>query len=237
MGPALPFAAISPARERVRNKIVAYHNFFRSKVKPLASNMLKMKWHDRAARAAQIWARKCRFLVHDSPAGRHVTEYGACGQNIFVATKRVPWFFAVETWWLEKDRFAFGKKNNLTVVGHYTQLVWAATHEVGCGLAECSASSVPWKKFYNYVCNYCPTGNWPGRVARPYEKGNPCSACKKNCSRKLCLNACPTANVWANCDYLYKAHPHWLCNSQTPKGRERSSFCKATCTCRHQIHF
>mgnify|MGYP000350154960 CR=1 FL=1 len=73
--------------------------------------------------------------------------------------------FAIETWWLEKNDFMYGKKNNLTLVGHYTQLVWASTHEVGCGLAECHQKLYDkegrkvvgkGKIFYNYVCNYCP---------------------------------------------------------------------------------
>ena len=41
--------------------------------------------------------------------------------------------FAIKTWWLEKDFFHYGKHthNNLTLVGHYTQMVWAATHRYG----------------------------------------------------------------------------------------------------------
>lgn len=42
MGDHLPFRAITPERLRVRNKIVMYHNYFRSQVEPKASNMLKM---------------------------------------------------------------------------------------------------------------------------------------------------------------------------------------------------
>lgn len=69
-------------------------------------------------------------------------------------------FFAIETWWLEKKDFTYGKPNNLTITGHYTQLVWAATHEVGCGIAKCyhhgNYQKTKAKLFYNYVCNYCP---------------------------------------------------------------------------------
>lgn len=42
MGDILPYRAISPERQRVRDKIVMYHNFFRTKVQPKAGNMLKM---------------------------------------------------------------------------------------------------------------------------------------------------------------------------------------------------
>lgn len=69
--------------------------------------------------------------------------------------------FAVKTWWLEKDEFTFGKPvNNLTIIGHYTQMVWATTHEIGCGISKCYqyiGNSTRGRLFYNYVCNYCPT--------------------------------------------------------------------------------
>ena len=64
--------------------------------------------------------------------------------------------FAIKSWFLERDNFTYGgTNNNLHVVGHYTQMVWATTHEVGCGLSYCRLQDTE-KTFYNYVCNYCP---------------------------------------------------------------------------------
>lgn len=64
----------------------------------------------------------------------------------------------MKAWFGEKDNFTYGGEyNQLKVVGHYTQMVWAATHEVGCGFAKCYKNSMFSKKmYYNYVCNYCP---------------------------------------------------------------------------------
>jgi hypothetical protein len=46
----------------------------------------------------------------------------------------------VKTWYSERDNFTYGSPNNdLHVVGHYTQMVWGATHRVGCGFARCHA--------------------------------------------------------------------------------------------------
>lgn len=42
--------------------------------------------------------------------------------------------------------------------GHYTQIVWRDTEEVGCAYQTCDASgSQVW------VCNYWPPGNWVGQ--------------------------------------------------------------------------
>jgi hypothetical protein len=43
--------------------------------------------------------------------------------------------------------------------GHYTQIVWRNTTEVGCGVASCGSSEI-------WVCNYSPPGNYVGQ--NPY---------------------------------------------------------------------
>ena len=43
--------------------------------------------------------------------------------------------------------------------GHYTQVVWAATTKLGCGMATCGDTQV-------WVCNYDPQGNYTGQA--PY---------------------------------------------------------------------
>ena len=44
--------------------------------------------------------------------------------------------------------------------GHYTQMVWRTTTQVGCGMAICPDKGQIW------VCNYNPAGNWVGE--KPY---------------------------------------------------------------------
>nr|CAI5845846.1 unnamed protein product [Callosobruchus analis] len=80
------------------------------------------------------------------------------------------------------------------MIGQYTQLVWANTRYVGCGISIFLdiQSSTPKKKFYSHrlVCNYGPTGNVLGRTV--YQKGVPCSKCAwGQCDvfrTSLCLN-------------------------------------------------
>ncbi|KAH9640264.1 hypothetical protein HF086_013463 [Spodoptera exigua] len=86
----IPDNALHPRRSVVRRKIVLYHNFFRTKVRPRAANMLLMTWHAGAARQAQAYAEKCQFLKHNDVRENQVPHLGTCGQNLFVAAQKTP---------------------------------------------------------------------------------------------------------------------------------------------------
>ncbi|XP_071445506.1 cysteine-rich secretory protein 2-like [Hetaerina americana] len=263
-GDRIPVKLLTPANRKVQRKISYYHNFFRSRVSPPASDMLSMSWHKGAARAAQKWANRCLMLTHDDVHGRWTDDYGSCGQNIFISTHQVPWFFAIKTWFMERHNFTYGSsRNDLYVVGHYTQMVWASTHKVGCGFARCpapplqiprktarlrrhgrgggyralSAPPATRKTYYSYICNYCPIGNFVERLGKPYKKGEPCTGCPNHCRHnKLCTNSCPVADLWVNCGDLNTTWHNWLCNNgDTTEGLERQKSCKATCTCGGRI--
>lgn len=61
-------------------------------------NFHLQRWHYGAARSAQKWAEQCQLLRHDTPKGRWIENYGACGQNIFVSTHKVPWYDTFKTY-------------------------------------------------------------------------------------------------------------------------------------------
>ncbi|XP_026325014.1 serotriflin-like [Hyposmocoma kahamanoa] len=216
----IPDEGFSPKRAIVRRKVVMYHNFFRTKVQPTASNMLLMTWHQPAAQQAQQYAERCKFLQHNPPIENTVPLYGSCGQNLFVSSHKTPWFFAIKSWFLEYQNFTFGAPNYvLHDIGHYTQMVWATSHKVGCGVALCKGG--PWGKFYNYVCHYCPAGNIESLVQYPYKPGKQCTECPGQCvSESLCTNPCPAKDVYSNCYELIK-YPG-ICTQGN---------CNATCVC------
>ncbi len=67
--------------------------------------------------------------------------------------------------WAEEAEWFVAAENRCTApagrtCGHYTQLVWRDSREVGCGMAVCGDSGQIW------VCNYKPQGNYVGR--RPF---------------------------------------------------------------------
>ncbi|XP_064466690.1 cysteine-rich venom protein LEI1-like isoform X2 [Ornithodoros turicata] len=233
-GDRLSKRVLDPRYRLVNKRIVLYHNFFRTRVDPPASDMLEMTWHSGAADDAQRWADSCQLLTHDNATGRWVDEYGSCGQNIFVSNVKVPWFFAIKIWFLEHHNFSFGdQRNNIpSRVGHYTQMVWYSSHKLGCGFQYCGRN-VTKKPYYNYVCNYCPIGNYPERFGQPYTKGKPCAKCPGHCrSKRLCTNPCEHADFWVNCREIAQHWRHWLCSN--PKA-ERYKACRATCGCHERI--
>ncbi|XP_016068137.1 PREDICTED: cysteine-rich secretory protein 3-like [Miniopterus natalensis] len=150
---------------------------------PSASNMLKMTWSDEAARNAESWANMCT-MTHSPSAKRHISSTG-CGENLFMSSNPRSWSDAIQSLYDEvKDfKYGFGSTRPNAVTGHYTQLVWATSHQLGCALAHCPRSIYK----YFYVCQYCPSGNVLNTIKTPYKKGKPCEDCPHHCDNGLCI--------------------------------------------------
>ncbi|CAI7990283.1 Peptidase inhibitor 16, partial [Geodia barretti] len=77
--------------------------------------------------------------------------------------------------------------------GHFTQVVWANTERVGCGVKICEDRNVTRTLV---VCNYDPAGNIkPDRNSptyRPYTSGLPCTRCPSthpSCQNNFCVQS------------------------------------------------
>ena len=137
--------ASSPATE-----LLAAHNAVRARVQVPA-----LKWSDRLAMSAQKWADTLlarRQFVHNpnSPFGENLFEVRGGG---------VPAAQVVKVWAEEAREFDYRANKCRGMCGHYTQIVWRDTAEVGCGVARGGGREV-------WVCHYDPPGNWVGK--RPY---------------------------------------------------------------------
>jgi pathogenesis-related protein 1 len=144
---------------------LAAHNAVRAGAKnPVPSPALApLTWSAQAAFVAQGWANNCAF--------EHNAQRGNLGENLYATTvasdtpERV-----VGAWAAEASDYSYSSNTCAAgrVCGHYTQLVWRDTRQVGCASARCTRNS-PFSGFstwYLWVCDYAPPGNFVGE--RPY---------------------------------------------------------------------
>ncbi|CAK5036281.1 unnamed protein product [Meloidogyne enterolobii] len=83
---------------------------------------------------------------------------------------------ACHGWWREAK--IYGIPGNLVFtdavfrsgVGHFTQMAWATTSELGCAVVRCGGR---WRTYV--VCQYNPRGNIINQLI--YKRGGPCSQC------------------------------------------------------------
>ena len=92
----------------------------------------------------------------------------------------------------KEHKFSIIYSSSVHGTGHYTQVVWAETNQVGCGYVyfKTMVKGGWWYKTL-IVCNFWPAGNVRGQAM--YEVGKPCAFCggekdnKEKCEDGLCL--------------------------------------------------
>ncbi len=118
--------------------------------------MQPLVWSQSLAAHARQWAEHlaasgCR-LAHRPATGAWAGPYG---ENLFTGTAGYYGVIDAVRAWESEKRFYRGEaldSSNVAQVGHYTQLVWRDSRQVGCGKAECQGRVI-------IVCNYSPPGN------------------------------------------------------------------------------
>ncbi|BFZ19716.1 hypothetical protein BsWGS_22755 [Bradybaena similaris] len=153
---------VAAARNGFNNEekemILQRHNYFRTL--PGASNMLKMTWNPELENMAQMRAARCKF---EHKKNTDVAPGFSCvGESLFITSaKTVDPLKVMQSWY---DEVSFYNNETLSCksdwCGHYTQIVWARSWAVGCGVKFCEKLQRPNKpdlKRINFVvCNYGP---------------------------------------------------------------------------------
>jgi pathogenesis-related protein 1 len=144
--------------------ITEAHNVARANVMPApATPMPPLTWDPALAEVAQLYAEECVFEHSGAPN---------LGENLYANTGTSTPDAVVGGWVSEVADYDYDSNScapdSQFGCGHYTQVVWADTLRVGCGVANCSTnspfgSSSTWQ---HWVCNYDPPGNWVGE--KPY---------------------------------------------------------------------
>jgi pathogenesis-related protein 1 len=146
----LTVSATAAGDDSLSREMLAAHNAVRATVKtpPLI-------WSEKLAATAQEWANtligKKQFLH------RPKSKFG---ENLFEieGAKSTP-KQVVDRWASESSAYDYKTNRCHGVCGHYTQIIWRDTKEVGCAVARGGSREV-------WACEYNPPGNYVGH--RPY---------------------------------------------------------------------
>ncbi|WP_375291315.1 CAP domain-containing protein [Qipengyuania sp.] len=142
-----------------QERLLALHNSERQSL-----GLPALTWNSQLARDAQGWASqllKRGALQHATPSDRK-----GHGENLWMGTAGAWDVAGMVEMFLEERRYfreaAFpdvSLTGNWTDVGHYSQIIWRETREVGCAIDSGNGMDV-------LVCRYYPAGNVFGRT--PY---------------------------------------------------------------------
>jgi uncharacterized protein YkwD len=127
------------------------HNDARSRV-----GVGPLRWSESLARHAQEWA---DYLAASGSFRHRDSAKTSFGENLFGGTKGYGPGDAARQWLKERAAYRGGPvtPQNFSSIGHYTQMVWGATTEVGYGMARGRNGMVI------IVGNYSPRGNLSGQ--------------------------------------------------------------------------
>jgi hypothetical protein len=134
------------------DEILTAHNSYREEV-----DVPPLTWSDDLASHAQEWADHLASIGgHKLPHSKKAGE----GENLWLGTSgSFTNTQMVDEWGEEKQYFVGGifpdvsSTGNSKDVGHYTQIVWRNTKEVGCAIASAGGNDI-------LVCRYSPQGNF-----------------------------------------------------------------------------
>jgi pathogenesis-related protein 1 len=142
-------------------KLLDHHNKVRAIVRTNA-----LIWNPKLSAYAQSWAdylvknKECK-LIHSKCINN---EGNDLGENIYwgsSATRFTP-LDASKSWYEEKLNYSYEPigDSKISEIGHYTQMIWKNTREVGVGIGYCKDGGIM------IVASYYPAGNYIGEY--PY---------------------------------------------------------------------
>lgn len=151
----VPFKTGSKISKEEAQIALDYHNKVRGEV-----GSKSLIWSTELAKFAQEWAdklsKKCK-MDHRPSSGKYKQLYG---ENIYWGVNGSA-LEASKLWYSEISKYKHRKLNNSNwySTGHYTQMVWKKTTEIGIGISICDNGALI------IVANYAPFGNIMGEFA------------------------------------------------------------------------
>lgn len=175
IGDATPHLALSEVQS-----ILDAHNNARQAVSG-AKSMVLLRWNRQPSTAAQEKLTQCVVATLSPTARQGIAGYSVVGQNV-VGYDDTRFVTAATDAWLSGQRYfnytsscapgasSCGCTGANNTCASYTQVIWAATTDVGCGKIDCPGHLAI------LSCFYGPAGNVVGQT--PYEAGAPPQGCQ-----------------------------------------------------------
>ena len=159
--PAAAQVTVTPT-EAVANRLLAAHNAERVRL-----GLKPFTWSAKLSDHAKKWAQT--LATSDMFEHAPTSSSGGEGENLWVGTRddytpeEMIGFFIDEGKQFKREKFPdVSTTGRWEDVGHYTQLVWKDTREVGCAIASNPRSDY-------LVCRYWPGGNVIGQQVYDYK--------------------------------------------------------------------
>jgi pathogenesis-related protein 1 len=168
-----------------QNTILDIHNRERAAV-----GVPPLTWSDSVAAGAQAWADN----MLSTNVFQHSTleQLNGQGENMVAGMGANYPLLELIQGWVNEKQYYHGQPIEGTMgapyatYGHYTQMVWNSTTEIGCGYATNDQSTY-------FVCRYSPGGNWIGQTA--YGQGAPPPATNATALPATNATALPATNA------------------------------------------
>jgi pathogenesis-related protein 1 len=148
--------------------ITLFHNQVRAAV-VTTPGIPPLVWNENLEATAAAWAAQCVDVAQpigliDHNPNRSDGHPYYVGENIYGSGGSASAMQAVELWAAEVEHYNYPQNTCDTgqICGHYTQVVWRNSAELGCARFDCPGLT------YGdaIVCNYGPGGNYNGEL--PY---------------------------------------------------------------------
>ena len=137
----------------IQRRILIEHNKERKLL-----NIPNLTWNEEIAAYAEEWV----LQLAEEDNSIHHRSRDNYGENIsWISDMPDDISEGVAMWNEEKVYFKYKPiGNDWAKAGHYTQVIWKNTTQVGCGCATSKSGA------FFFVCNYDPPGNYMGQ--KPY---------------------------------------------------------------------
>lgn len=160
-------AGVDPNVPADMRGVLELHNQARA-----ATNSAPMTWHAGLAETAAAWAAQCQW--EHAPANQRVYQGQTLGENLSAGSGSSWTPAALAQGWNDEIEYYDCPTNSCApgeVCGHYTQVIWRSSTQLGCALHDCTTGSPFGGGAWRFlVCRYMPAGNFVGQ--RPVPVGD-----------------------------------------------------------------